>query len=155
MDQRTMLALTGSRLLHNKHPQQVNTLAKLTSLHNAVKCLPGQEHTRANRLGDSYSKRESLKLLEGATTSFDSPIVAMKKGVENLYLNQLASANLNRLASSNRAMRALANRLNVYGFSYLVDNVGLVGLMHHSFSLARFASTNHISRPQRHSGCGQ
>ena len=120
-----MLALTGSRLLHNCHPQQVNTLAKLTSLQNAVKCLPGQEHARANRLGDSYSKKESLKLMEGATSSYTSPILALKKGVESLYLD--------RLASSLRARIALARKLNVNGFSYLVDNVGLVGLMHHSF----------------------
>ena len=86
VDQRTMLALTGSRLLHNCHPRQVNTLAKMTSLHNAVKCLPGQEHRQANRLGDGYSKLESMKLMEGATASFDSPIVALKKGVESLTM---------------------------------------------------------------------
>ena len=132
VDQRTMLALTGSRLLHNCHPRQVNTLAKMTSLHNAVKCLPGQEHRQANRLGDGYSKLESMKLMEGATASFDSPIVALKKGVESLYLN--------RSASSARALKALAGRLHVNGFSYLVDNVGLVGIIH-TFC-KRFASTD-------------
>ena len=132
VDQRTMLALTGSRLLHNCHPRQVNTLAKMTSLHNAVKCLPGQEHRQANRLGDGYSKLESMKLMEGATASFDSPIVALKKGVESLYLN--------RSASSARALKALAGRLHVNGFSYLVDNVGLVGLIH--IFCKRFASTD-------------
>ena len=122
VDQRTMLALTGSRLLHNCHPRQVNALAKLSSLQSAVKCLPGQEHKRANRLGDGYSRRESMTLTEGACSSFDSPVLALKKGVESLYLN--------RLASSSRALSALARRRNVNGFSYRVDNVGLVGLIY-------------------------
>ena len=124
VDLRTMLALTGSRLLHTRHPQKVNSLAKMTSLHNAVKCLPGQEHVRANRLGDSYSKRESMNLMEGTTTGFDFPVVALKKAMESLYLSNPY------FASSARALKARANKLSVNGFSYLIDNVGLVCLIH-------------------------
>ena len=63
-----------------------------------------------------------MTLTEGACSSFDSPVLALKKGVESLYLN--------RLASSSRALSALARRRNVNGFSYRVDNVGLVGLIY-------------------------
>ena len=120
VDLRTMLTLTGSRLLHSRHPQQVNYVAKLTSLHNAVKCLPGKEQAQANRLGDSYSKRESLTLLAGATKSFDSPFLAIRDAVQSLYTSPL----------SNRSRQALALKKEIRGCSFFIDNVGMVSVIH-------------------------
>ena len=114
-----MLNFSASRLLHNKHPRQVTTLATLSSLENAVNMVSGKEQQRSNRLGDSYSKYESRKILKGACEDFDAPVVALKEGVESLYSGGM-------LGASARHRRAVAVKRNITSFSYGADNVGRV-----------------------------
>ena len=98
----------------------MNCLAKLTSLQHAVNSVPGREQKKSNALGDSYGKKESLRLLEHACDGFDTPVLEMKKAVESLYLSGLST--------SARARAAMARRLNIRGFGFFADNVGMVSL---------------------------
>ena len=115
---RTMLTATASRHLHSSHPRQVNALAKLTSLQNAVNCVPGRDQKKSNTLGDSYGKKESLRIMERACDGFDAPVLEMKQAIESIYLNGLYS--------SARAKAAAARRLGIRGFGFFADNVDLV-----------------------------
>ena len=94
-------------------------LAKLTSLQNQINCVPGREQKKANRLGDCYSKEEAWKLMQGASDGYDAPIMAMKKGVESLYLGKMSEA-------SARQRKAMAMQHSIFGYSFPADNVGLV-----------------------------
>ena len=57
--------------------------------------------------------------MQGASDGFDSPIMAMKKGVESLYLGPMKEA-------SARQRKAMAMQLAIFGYSFPADNVGLV-----------------------------
>ena len=72
-------------------------------------------------MGDSYSKRESLTLLAGATKSFDSPFLAIRDAVQSLYTSPL----------SNRSRQALALKKEIRGCSFFIDNVGMVSVIHY------------------------
>ena len=119
VDQRQLCSLTASRLLHQAHPRQITTHATLTSLSHAVNMVPGKEQMRANKLGDAYSKKEGLNILEKVCEDYDAPVIALKKGVESLYAGRMAN-------SAARYRKAMATRLDIRGFSFFVDNVGRV-----------------------------
>ena len=119
MDQRQLCSLTASRLLHQAHPRKITTHATLTSLSNAVNMVPGKDQMRANKLGDAYSKKEGLNILETVCEEYDAPVVALKKGVESLYVGRMAKATA-------KHRKAMATRLSIRGFSFYVDNVGRV-----------------------------
>ena len=124
VDLRGMLNSTASRPLHTHFPRKLNVLAKLTSLHHGVNSVPGREVRKANTLGDSYSKKESLRLMERACDGHDQPIMKMKHEMESVYLSGAAV--------TRRAKEAMVKRLNVRGFGVYGDNVDLVreiGLM--------------------------
>ena len=81
--------------------------------------VPGREQMRANKLGDAYSKKEGLNILETVCEDYDAPVIALKKGVESLYAGRMAN-------SAARYRKAMATRLDIRGFSFFVDNVGRV-----------------------------
>ena len=135
VDLRGVLVQKGSSLLHYKHPKQVNAVAKLNSLRMAVNCAPGRDHKHANRLGDGYCRKEAMNLLEAATSNFEDPILALKKGVEDVLLHPSSS-------SSSRFRASLARQLSVFGASFYVDNVGLVSLPVTVSFYKIFTSTN-------------
>ena len=121
VDMKPMLNATASRLLFTKHPRQVNEYAKLKSLQNAINMVPGKSQMQSNRMGDSFSKKTSLRILEKICEDYDEPIVAMKTEVESLYLGTMATA-------SYKSRRALARRLGITGYGFFPDNVGRVCL---------------------------
>ena len=123
VDLRPMLNETASRLLFTKHPRQVTEYAKLKTLQNAVNMVSGKAQRQANRLGDCYSKQTSRQILETICEDYDEPILAMKEGVENLYMGTMATA-------SQKSRRALARRLGITGFNFFPDNVGRVSCLH-------------------------
>ena len=82
--------------------------------------VPGSEQRKGNALGDCFSKKESLKILSGACEGSDSPVVALKKGVEHLYTGP------GMLGVSARRRKAVASALKTMGFSHGDDNVGRV-----------------------------
>lgn len=94
MDLKPVLNETASRLLHIKHPRMITEYARLKSLQNAVHMLPSRQQTQSNRMGDSYSKKESLRILEKISEDYTEPILAFKTGVESLYLG--GTANLSK-----------------------------------------------------------
>ena len=69
-------------------------------------------------MGDSYGKKEALRLMERAGEGFDAPVLQLKHATESIYLNGLYS--------SARAKAAAAGRLGVRGFGFFADNVDLV-----------------------------
>ena len=64
VDLKPVLNATASRMLFTKHPRQVNEYAKMKSLQNAVNMVPGKLQKQQNRMGDCFSKKTSLRLLE-------------------------------------------------------------------------------------------
>ena len=71
------------------------------------------------RLGDSFSKKESLVILESISVDHHEPILALKAGVESLYLGRMMDA-------SKRSRRAMARRMDIRGYDVMADNVGRV-----------------------------
>ena len=124
VDQRHLCSVTLSRLLHNRHPNKIFTHATLNSLHHAVYMVPGREQMKSNRLGDSYSKKESLDILEGMCKGSDAPVKQLKERVEGLYCGRMASV-------TTRYRKSVANRLNIFGIGRFVDNIGLVSIYIH------------------------
>ena len=74
---------------------------------------------RANRLGDAFSKKESLKILEKVCEDYDAPSVALRDGVSSLYAGRLAQA-------SAKQRKSFAEKQGIKGKSFYVDNVGRV-----------------------------
>ena len=83
--------------------------------------VPKSEQKKYNRLGDCYSKKESLDILEGVCKEADAPVKAEKEKVESLYQGNMMSATA-------RYRQSVANRLNIYGVGLFADNVGLVSI---------------------------
>lgn len=79
---------------------------------------------KSNRLGDSYSKKESLSILEGMCKGSDAPVKQLKERVEGLYSGSMASA-------TTRYRKSVANRSNIFGIGHFVDNIGLVSINIH------------------------
>ena len=119
VDLRPVLTSTVSRLLHQRHPRQVSASATLKSLQNAVNMVPSREQEMGNRMGDCYSKKESLKILKKAVGNHDGPVKALQAGVESLYTGGM-------LGASNRHRKAVAVSHRIMGFSSGVENVGRV-----------------------------
>ena len=71
------------------------------------------------RLGDSFSKQESLIILEKISEDYKEPILDLKAGVESLYLEGMSML-------SKRSRTALAKRRGIRGYVALADNVGRV-----------------------------
>ena len=86
--------------------------------------VPGREQMKSNRLGDSYSKKESLDILEGMCKGSDAPVKQLKERVEGLYCGRMASV-------TTRYRKSVANRLNIFGIGRFVDNIGLVSIYIH------------------------
>ena len=76
-------------------------------------------------MGDSYGKKESLRIMERACNGFDTPVIEMKQKIESIYLGGLSA--------SARAKSAAASRLGVRGFGVFADNVDLVSLFENFF----------------------
>ena len=125
VDLRNVLGVTAGRLLHYCHPNQINTYAKLKTLQNQINCVPGREQKKYQQLGDCYSKRESWKLMQGVSDGFDSPIIAMQKDVQSLYLGRMQMA-------GTRRRKAVAMKGNIRGFAFFADNVGMVSYVEHT-----------------------
>ena len=86
-----------------------------------------QEPLTTTRLGDCYSKQESLIILEKISEDYHEPILALKAGVEHLYLGGMKQL-------SQRSRSALARRMGVKGYVVLADNVGRVSQITFSVS---------------------
>ena len=121
VDQRTTCVSTASRLLHQRHPKQIRKLATLNSLRNAVNLVPGKEQLRSSRLGDSFGKQESRKILEAASEGFDRPVLELKAKTESLYTGSMSSA-------APRFRKAKAAQAKISHYVHGLDNVGRVSL---------------------------
>ena len=64
----------------------------------------------------------SRSILETVSEDYDEPFLALKHGVESLYLGSMASA-------SQRRRIAKATREDIRGISFLADNVGIVSML--------------------------
>ena len=116
---RSILSPTAARLLHNLHPRQMTTYATLHTLQNAVSMTPGRDQKRANRMGDAFSRKESSAILEQVCDDFDAPALALKKGVESLYLGDMQGA-------TERQRAAAAMKWMIFGYQFFGDNIGMV-----------------------------
>ena len=72
-----------------------------------------------NQLGDCFSKKVSLDVLDSAAKGHDKEIRRVKREVESLYLGEMAGA-------TPRRRRAMATRLDIRGGCHFGDNVGIV-----------------------------
>ena len=97
----------------------MSTYATLHTLQNAVSMTPGRDQKKANRMGDSFSKKESSAILEEVCEDFDAPALALKKGVESLYLGKMRGA-------TERQRAAAAQKWKIFGFQFFGDNIGMV-----------------------------
>ena len=82
--------------------------------------VPGREQEMGNRMGDCYSKKESLKILKSAVGGHDEPVLKLKAGVESLCTGGMVGA-------SSSFRKAVAVKNGIWGYSFPVDNVGRVG----------------------------
>lgn len=111
-----MLAATASRLLHTRHSTLVNEMTKFSSVFHGFHHTNGREHHRLNQLGDCYSRKVSLQLLDKIAEDWDEPILGLKQEVEELYQGRLTRT----------ARQVLATRLGIKGFVVHADNVGKI-----------------------------
>ena len=121
---RSILSPTAARLLHNLHPRQMSTYATLQTLQNAVCMTPGRDQKKANRMGDAFSRKESSTILEQVCEDYDAPALALKKGVESLYLGKMRDA-------TERQRAAAATKWKIFGFQFFGDNIGMVSKVVH------------------------
>ena len=89
---RPVLASTGARLLSSRHPRQVTKIKAVKTLNNAVTHLSGKQQKLSNQMGDSFSKKVSLDIMENISKGHDREILEIKKSVESLYLGHMAGA---------------------------------------------------------------
>ena len=116
---RPVVTRTASQLLHQRHPRQVSAVATLRSLQNAINMVPRKEQERGNRMGDCFSKKESLKILNNACNDHDAPLRRLRDGVQSLWTGGMIGA-------STRCRKAKAVRCDIRDYSFYVDNVGRV-----------------------------
>ena len=64
----------------------------------------------------------SRSILETVSEDYDEPFIAIKNGVESLYLGSMANA-------TKRTRIAKATREDIRGISFLADNVGIVSML--------------------------
>ena len=64
----------------------------------------------------------SRSILETVSEDYDEPFLALKHGIESLYLGSMADA-------SKRSRVAKATREDIKGISFLADNVGIVSML--------------------------
>ena len=121
VDHRTMLSATASRLLHTRHPRKMTGLTTLNTLDNTVNMVSGRQQARSNKMGDTFSKKESHTILNSVTRDYDAPVLALKAGVEFLYTGP------GMLGAGTRLRKSTAIRLGIHGYQYFGDNVGRVG----------------------------
>ena len=64
----------------------------------------------------------SRNILETVSEDYDEPFIAIKHGIESLYLGSMANA-------TKRTRIAKATREDVKGICFLADNVGIVSVI--------------------------
>ena len=116
---RPMIVQTAARLLSTRHPRSVKLVKAIRTLHNGVNHLPAKQVKLMNQLGDCYSKKVSLDVMDSAAKGHDSEIKRVKKEVESLYLGEMARA-------TPRRRKAMATRMNIRGGCHFGDNLGIV-----------------------------
>ena len=116
---RPMVVQTGARLLSTRHPRSVTLIKAIKTCYNGVTHLPSKQVKLMNQLGDCFSKKVSLDVLDSACEGHDFEIKRIKRDVESLYLGEMAGA-------TPRRRRAMATRLDIRGGSHFGDNLGIV-----------------------------
>ena len=119
MDMRPVVVNTAARVLGSRHPRSITKVKAIRTLFNGVTHLPGKQQKLLNQLGDSYSKKTSLKMMDAACQGHDCEILAIKRGVESLWLGKMAGA-------TPRARQRMAKKLGITGGAHFGDNVGIV-----------------------------
>ena len=95
--------------------------ATMNTLQNAIHMVSGKEQSKANKMGDAFSKKESLTILKSVTSDYDAPVRALQAGVTSLYLGA------GMFGAGPRKRKAVAAKLGITGWGFFVDNVGRVG----------------------------
>ena len=123
-----MVEQTVARLASLQCPRLVSTTRSLQTLRNAVMHRSSKDQRLSNKLGDSYSKSEGRVMLQNICDDSDMPGLAVKMGVESLYLNRYPpSLLLGEMAeASPRQRQAKASKEGVKGFTLCADNVDWV-----------------------------
>ena len=63
---RPVVASTAARVLGSRHPRSITKVKAIRTLFNGVTHLPGKQQKLLNQLGDSYSKKTSLRMMDAA-----------------------------------------------------------------------------------------
>ena len=87
-----MIVQTAARLLGTRHPRSVKLVKAIKTLYNGVNHLPAKQVKMMNHLGDCFSKKVSLGVLDSAAKGHDREIKRIKRQVESLYLGEMSRA---------------------------------------------------------------
>ena len=116
---RPVIASTAARVLGLRHPKSVTKIKAIRTLYSGVTHLPTKHQKLLNQLGDTYSKKTSLRMMDAACEGHDKPILDIKRDVESLWLGKMADA-------TPRDRQRMAKKLGITGAAPFGDNLGIV-----------------------------